>query len=43
MLGKGVTTYIVSPTTRGAASCPFTAPVEKDHASFRFATLPVLI
>ena len=33
MLGKGVTTYIVSPTTSGAASWPATMPVENVHAT----------
>lgn len=28
-LGKGVTTFIVSSTTSGAAACPRTNPVEK--------------
>ena len=28
-----------SPTTSGAASCPCTVPVEKDHATLRFADI----
>jgi len=33
MLGNGVTTYIVPPTTSGAASCPRFTPVENVQAS----------
>src|SRR4051812_6393927 len=43
MLGNGVCTYIVLPTTSGPPSCPRSTPVEKVQATFRFFTLPVLI
>jgi hypothetical protein len=43
LLGKGVTTYIVSPTISGAASWPFGMPVENVHATFSFATLLAVI
>src|SRR3954462_1373639 len=43
MLGYGVTTYIVLPTTSGAASCPRLMPVEKVHATFSFLTFSAVI
>ena len=43
MLGYGVTTYIVPPTTSGAASWPRFTPVEKVKATCRFLTLSALI
>ncbi len=33
MFGNGVTTYMVLPTTSGAASCPRLTPVENVQAS----------
>jgi hypothetical protein len=36
-LGYGVTTYIVFATTSGWPSCPRSTPVEKAHATLRFA------
>src|SRR5439155_2779433 len=41
--GYGVTTYIVLLTTRGAASCPLSTPVEKVQDNFRFFTLAAVI
>src|SRR5689334_25394558 len=41
--GKGVTRYIVLPTTSGAPSCPRSAPVANDHASFSCFALEVVI
>src|SRR5437764_1309949 len=41
--GYGVTTYMVLPTTSGAASCPRCTPVAKVHAGFSDATLLALI
>jgi hypothetical protein len=43
MLGNGVTTNIVSPTTRGAASWPATIPVEKVQDTPRRLTVCALI
>jgi hypothetical protein len=43
MFGNGVTTYIVSPTTSGAASCPCSTPVENVQATCRPFTLSVVI
>jgi hypothetical protein len=43
MLGYGVTTYIVSPTTSGAASCPRFTPVLNVHATRRSFTFWALI
>src|SRR5436305_1057960 len=43
MLGKGVTRYIVLPTTSGGASCPETMPVENVHATPSCRTFSVLI
>jgi hypothetical protein len=43
MFGYGVTTYIVLPTTSGAASCPRSTPVEKLHASLSDAAFVVVI
>src|SRR3954466_8911876 len=43
VLGYGVTTYMVSPMTSGAASCPLSIPVGKLNASFSEATLVVVI
>jgi len=43
VLGNGVIRYIVEPITSGAASGPATMPVEKVQATFRRATLEVLI
>jgi hypothetical protein len=42
-LGNGVTKYIVSPTTIGAASCPRSTPVEKVKATFSLPTLELVI
>src|SRR5512140_515643 len=42
-LGYGVTTYIVWPTTIGAASWPRSTPVGNVQAAFSDATCPVLI
>src|SRR5947209_4656506 len=39
----GPTTYIVPSTTRGAASCPRSAPTENVQASCRREALPALI
>jgi thiazole synthase ThiGH ThiG subunit len=41
--GYGVTRYIVSPITSGAASWPLSLPVGKLNASFSVPTLPALI
>jgi len=38
-----VITYIVSPITSGAASCPRSTPVENVQAMVRFFTLPAVI
>src|SRR5687768_18525399 len=43
MLGYGVTMYIVLATTRGAASCPRSIPVENVHASDSDRTFSVVI
>ena len=43
MLGYGVTTYIVLPTTSGAASCPRSTPVEKLQASLSCDAFAVVI
>jgi hypothetical protein len=42
MFGYGVTMYIVSSATSGAASCPRSTPVENVHASVSDFTLAVL-
>ena len=38
MLGNGVTTYMVSPTTSGVPSWPRSTPVENVQATSRFLT-----
>ena len=43
MFGYGVTTYIVLPTTSGAASWPLSTPVEKVQATLSCLTFPALI
>ena len=43
MFGNGVTRYIVSPSTSGAASWPFWVPSENVQATFSRPTLPVLM
>ena len=43
MFGNGVTTYIVEPTTSGAASWPRSTPVEKVHATRRSRAFDVVI
>lgn len=43
MLGNGVWTNIVLPTTSGPPSCPRSTPVENDQAALRVFTLSVLI
>src|SRR5947208_9831659 len=43
VLGYGVTTYMVSPMTSGAASWPLSIPVGKLNASFSEPTLLALI
>ena len=43
MFGYGVTTYIVLPTTSGAASWPRMTPVENVHATCSDSTLSVVI
>ena len=43
MLGNGVTTYMVSPTTRGTASWPGVSPVENVQATCRSRTLSALM
>jgi hypothetical protein len=43
MLGYGVTTYIVSPLTMGAASCPRSTPVENVNAVRNVLTLAAVM
>src|SRR5439155_13022038 len=43
LLGNGLCTYIVSPTTNGPPSWPRSTPVEKVHATVRFLALSLLI
>ena len=43
MLGNGVCTYMMLPTTSGEPSWPRSTPVENVHATFRFLTLSRLI
>jgi hypothetical protein len=43
MFGYGVTTYIVLPTTSGAASCFLRTPVSNVHAGLSDATLAAVI
>ena len=43
MLGNGVWTYMVLPTTSGPPSWPRSTPVENVQATFRSLMLPVLI
>ena len=43
MLGKGVWTYMMLPTTSGEPSWPRSTPVENVQATFRFLTLSRLI
>ena len=42
-LGKGVTTYIVVPTTSGVPSCPYGLPVDQVHATRSPRTLAAVI
>jgi hypothetical protein len=43
MFGYGESTYMVPPTTIGAASCPRFTPVENVNATCRFLTLSALM
>ncbi len=43
MLGKEVTKYIVLCRTSGEPSSPFSVPVAKVQATFRFLTLVALM
>ena len=43
MFGKGVTRYMVEPTTSGWPSCPCSTPVEKVQATLRFLAFSLVI